>query len=234
MSQRIPAHQLNIVLIHRLSELVLSEIRMCFHLDKLRSNFPRLLQFGNVFSFKIGDTDGFCLAFSVCLFQLPVSGKPVPRRLMDVQQIYVINAQPLQSFFHCMIILILSWPEFCGNENIFPLQTAVFDPSPAGSFIHICIRRINKRITHLKRFSYTVFCFCRRKHEGADPYHRTFYVIVQDYVFHVRSPCKPLFTKPIISGSDRSDNTAIDQKIRSGNKSGMLSQKECGSFCNFI
>lgn len=87
MTQRIPAHQPDAILVQSLPEFGLGEVGMGFHLDELRNDFPFCLQFFDVSAFEVGNTDGPGPALLVCLLQLAVAGQPVARGLVDVEQI---------------------------------------------------------------------------------------------------------------------------------------------------
>ena len=184
MSERIPGHELDAVLVQRLSEFLLGEVRMCLHLDELRNNFPFCLQIFDVLAFKVGDADRLCLAFFIGFFQLSVTGEPVACRLVDIKQIHIIHAKALQGLIYCIRVFILARPEFCGKEDFFALQTTVLDAASAGAFIHVCICGVYKGVTHLQGFPDAVFCFCRGEHKGSDPDYRALNIVVQYCVFH--------------------------------------------------
>ena len=77
VSERIPAHDLDVVLIKERTEILLREIRVCFHLDELGDDLPLVLQRFDVLTFEVGDPDRLCFSIPVGLLQLPVSCKPV-------------------------------------------------------------------------------------------------------------------------------------------------------------
>ena len=53
VAQRIPAHQFDAVLIKRFAELLLCEIGVRFHLNKLGDDLPFCFQFRDIFAFKV-------------------------------------------------------------------------------------------------------------------------------------------------------------------------------------
>ena len=77
VAQRIPAHELYVVLIEYLAELFLCEVGVSLNLNELRYYLPLCLKLFNVFTFEVRDTDALCFAFLICLFELAVTCKPV-------------------------------------------------------------------------------------------------------------------------------------------------------------
>ena len=197
MSQRIPGHQADTILVKCLTKLLLCEVGMCFHLDKLGDDFPFRLQLFDVLALEVGNTDRLSLALFISFFQLAVTGKPVSGRLVDVQEIHVVHAEALKSLIHCVRVLILAGPELGGEEDLFTVHAALFHAASDSTFIHIGICRIDEAIAHLQCFSDAVFCICRGEHKGTDPDHRAGKVIIQGNVFHC--VCPPYFNPIFLS-----------------------------------
>ena len=150
------------------------------HLDELRGDLPFRLQLGDELAFEVGDAD----ALAVRLLQLAVTGEPVPRGLMEVEQIDVIHAQADQGLVHGTRILIFGGPELGGQKDLFPGHTALPHAAAHGALVHICVGRVDETIAHFQGFTHAVLRVRRGQHEGADADDRAGEAVVQFDGFH--------------------------------------------------
>ena len=184
VTQGVPAHELDAVLIQGPAKLRLGEVRMRLHLDELGHDLPFGLQLLDILALKVGNADGLCFAFFVRLFQLTVACQPVACGLMDVKQIYIVHAQTLQRLVHRVLVLILAGPELGGEEDLLPLDAAGLHAPADGALIDIGVGGIHQGIAHLQRFPDAVLRVCRGEHIGYDAHDRALDSVVQYDVFH--------------------------------------------------
>ena len=73
VSQRIPAHKLDIVLVECFAKLFLGEVGVRFNLYELRCDLPLCLELFYVLPLEIGDADASCFAFLICFLEKTVA-----------------------------------------------------------------------------------------------------------------------------------------------------------------
>ena len=127
-------------------------------MDELRRDLPFCFQLGDILALEVGDTDALRFAFFIGFFQLTVSRQPIPRGLMDIEQIDIVDAEAFECFIDRVRVLIFAWPELGREENILALCSAFLDTASDRALIDIRVCRIDERLTHFQRFTNAVFC----------------------------------------------------------------------------
>ena len=89
-------------------------------------------EFFQFIAMEIGNPQGTGLAVAIGLFDSRIPGQIIACRLMDEQQIDIVDAQPFQGLIDSSCLFIQRRPQLRRNENIFPFDQTFFQ-SPAQS-----------------------------------------------------------------------------------------------------
>nr|WP_239639601.1 hypothetical protein [Megasphaera sp. NM10] len=119
---------------------------------------------------EIGNPQGTGLAVAIGLFDSRIPGQIIACRLMDEQQIDIVDAQPFQGLIDSSCLFIQRRPQLRRNENIFPFDQTFFQSpaqSPADSFfVDVGIGRVDEAVTHLQGSINGFLRIFRADHEG--------------------------------------------------------------------
>jgi hypothetical protein len=69
----------------------------------------------------VGNTKASCLFFPIRFLKLPVTRDEISRRLVDKQQVNIINAKTVQCIINGIAVFIQRRPELCRKKKILSL-----------------------------------------------------------------------------------------------------------------